>query len=207
MVCEVLKDEDCGNMNRRFPVICRFFSGFILGALELTIFFAIWADFYSQKKGCAVKLEGAGPIQGVCQSLEGLFEALPEVIMQSVFYMRANDDPYLKQRASGMFILVAISIIVSLLSITSKYVWVDEYMVKDNSKTFIVDEDHKDHEWVDRVICCQSYAFNVSYGYIIRFIWRLSAVSARFVIFALIWVVLGGGCMCFYSYVVKINLL
>ena len=185
------------NMNNGFALVCGFFIGFILGALELAIFFAIWFDFIDKKKGRQDKPKGALEIQRSCESLEGLLEALPEVIMQSVFYMRAYNDPYLKQRESDIFILVGISIIASLLSITSKYVWIDEFMVKENSKTFIVDEDHMDHERVGRVICCKLYACNVSYGYIIRFIWRLSAVSARFVIFALIWVVLGGRCMCF----------
>merc|ERR1712228_161653 len=34
--------------------------------------------------------------------------------------------------------------------------------------------------------------YRLSYGYLIRFIWRLSAILSRFIIFALIWVVLGG---------------
>ena len=67
-------------------------------------------------------------------------------------------------------------------------------MIKDNTRTLIVkDEDlvePEDHECIKKVGCYGTY--NISYGFIIRMIWRLSAVSARFVIFALIWVVLGG---------------
>ena len=38
---------------------------------------------------------GAGPAQKVFQSSEGVLEALPEVIMQSVFYMRAANHEHL----------------------------------------------------------------------------------------------------------------
>ena len=174
-------------------MICGFFTGFLLGALELTVFCAIYLDF-EIKKSESRENEGAGEMQKGCQSSEGVLEALPEVIMQSVFYMRAYNDPYLKQRASSIFLLVAFSIFASLLSITSKYVWVDEYMVKENTKSLIVKEEDliepEDHECIGRVFCWGTY--NISYGYIIRMVWRLAAVSARFVIFALIWVVLGG---------------
>eukprot|EP01084_Bolivina_argentea_P231814 390825_1 len=166
--------------------------GAILGGLELMVFIAIWVDFEERSENENAK--GAGPIQKACQSSEGVLESLPEVIMQSVFYMRAKNDPVLNARASSIFYLVAFSIIASLLSITSKYVWLDEFMVKDNTKSLIVkDEDlaeSEDHECIRKVICGGKY--NVSYGYIIRMLWRLAAVSARFVIFALIWVVLGG---------------
>ena len=54
-----------------------------MGALELTVFFAIWMDHVEGDQD-----EGAGLGQKQCQSAEGVLEALPEVIMQSVFYMR-----------------------------------------------------------------------------------------------------------------------
>ena len=64
-------------------MFCVFFAGFIVGALELAVFVAIWVDHDKNEHD-----EGAGSRQKVCQSSEGVLEALPEVIMQSVFYMR-----------------------------------------------------------------------------------------------------------------------
>ena len=60
-----------------------YFAGFTVGALELTVFVAIWMDHDEGNQ-----VEGAGVMQKVCQLSEGVLEALPEVIMQSVFYMR-----------------------------------------------------------------------------------------------------------------------
>ena len=69
--------------NECFAILVGFFAGFIIGALELTIFGAIWMDHDDGNQD-----EGAGNLQKGCQSSEGVLEALPEVIMQSVFYMR-----------------------------------------------------------------------------------------------------------------------
>ena len=79
------------NMHWFIAGICGFFTGFLMGALELTIFAAIWADFEIKKENSSWDDEqkGAGELQKGCQSSEGVLEALPEVIMQSVFYMRS----------------------------------------------------------------------------------------------------------------------
>ena len=50
------------------------------------VFVAIWVDF--RDRAWDDKNPGAGELQKGCQSSEGVLEALPEVIMQSVFYMR-----------------------------------------------------------------------------------------------------------------------
>eukprot|EP01084_Bolivina_argentea_P231815 390835_1 len=174
--------------NLCMALITGFFVGFLTGLMEFTVFAAILGDHYEKGVGRGDE-NGPGEIQKACQSSEGVLEALPEVIMQSVFYMRAYNDPYLRTRASGIYILVAISIFASLLSISSKYIWVDEYMVDDQSKSCFVKNRYNMDKFVSKI----SYrGYHISYGYIIRVIWRLSAVGARFVIFALIWVVLGG---------------
>eukprot|EP01084_Bolivina_argentea_P186340 321225_1 len=193
--------------------------GFVFGALELLIFAGIYIDFQEKKDNSDAK-PGAGVGQKICQSTEGILESLPEVIMQSVFVMRAVNDETLKKASGDIFILVLFSIFASLLSITSKYVWIDEVMVKVEAKELMIKKresevsdikalelpkktqtaqtvnkdkgakDTKQMKLVGTCICVPSH--NVSYGYIIRVVWRLAAVTARFVIFALIWVVLGG---------------
>eukprot|EP01083_Nonionella_stella_P048656 129952_1 len=171
-----------------------FACGFVFGALELMIFLGIYYDF-QQKKGDSDAKRGAGMGQKVCQSTEGILESLPEVIMQSVFIMRSRNDAILREVAGSIGVLVFFSIAASLLSITSKYIWIDEVAVIESATGLMPKKD----DWGDdpepelllgKCLCSNSYY--ISYGYVIRMIWRLSAVSARFVIFALIWVVLGG---------------
>jgi len=192
LATDTIKDKDIWYSHWCLALIGGFFVGFIPGALELLVFFAIWSDSQVEEENDG----GPGGAQKMVQSSEGVLESLPEVIMQSVFYMRAYNDPYLRSRASGIYILVGVSIFASLLSIASKYVWVDEWMVDDPSKSCFINNDayescRKSHEdkFVSKIAC---YEYHISFGYIIRVIWRLSAVGARFVIFALIWVVLGG---------------
>ena len=59
-------------------------SGGTMGALELMVFVAIYEDSSSRDENN----RGAGDGQKAMQTSEGVLEALPEVIMQSVFYMR-----------------------------------------------------------------------------------------------------------------------
>eukprot|EP01084_Bolivina_argentea_P172221 298338_1 len=168
--------------------------GAVIGALELMVFVGIFIDFHKKRKGSQQK--GAGKYQKACQSTEGVLESLPEVIMQSVFVMRAINDKTLDKAAGAIFILVIFSIFASLLSITSKYVWVDEYMVYQYAASITLsDDDIEDLEEDEKhfIRKCKCYPkYYVSWGYIIRVMWRLAAVISRFVIFALIWVALGG---------------
>eukprot|EP01083_Nonionella_stella_P102688 292298_1 len=168
--------------------------GFVFGALELMIFLGIYVDFTAKKDSNNPK-KGAGNGQKVCQSTEGILESLPEVIMQSVFIMRALNDDTLKKAETNIKGLIFVSIIASLLSITSKYIWIDEIAVRDSAKNIFpkkedFGEKPEPEELLGQWSCLGSHY--ISYGYIIRMVWRLSAVTARFVIFAMIWVVLGG---------------
>eukprot|EP01084_Bolivina_argentea_P172222 298342_1 len=169
--------------------------GAVIGALELMVFVGIFIDFHKKQNGSEEK-KGAGKYQKACQSTEGVLESLPEVIMQSVFVMRAINDETLDKAAGAIFILVIFSIFASLLSITSKYVWVDEYMVYQYAASITLsDDDIEDLEEDEKhfIRKCKCYPkYYVSLGYIIRVVWRLAAVISRFVIFALIWVALGG---------------
>ncbi len=106
--------------------------------------------------------------------------------MQSVFYMRAINDERLNAAAGDIVYLVAFSIAASMLSITSKYVWVDEYMVKESTKALVIKKDDPENDGILMGGCCCVRGYNISYGYIIRVMWRLAAVIARFVIIALV---------------------
>eukprot|EP01084_Bolivina_argentea_P022179 41226_1 len=78
-------DADHGCCGRFLGMI----GGFLSGLLELNIFFAIYFDKTDSDQS---KTEGSGIRQKVSQLMEGVLESLPEVIMQSVFVMRAVND-------------------------------------------------------------------------------------------------------------------
>merc|ERR1711971_662137 len=44
-------------------------------------------------------------------------------------------------------------------------------------------------------------SYHLSYGYLIRFVWRLAAVMSRIIIFSLTWVVMGGEFLLYVFYV------
>eukprot|EP01083_Nonionella_stella_P075744 206014_1 len=221
--------------------------GFFLGLLELNIFVCIHAD-YKESIFFEKPYDRAGTAQKISQLMEGVLESLPEVVMQSVFLMRALNDPKLKEVAGDIEGLVIFSIIASVMSITNKYVWIDEFMVWHNAKSIYMTEKTKDdalkcfnnraHVMIEAKVTplkpcstcdvvledetilecadnCYSYmcfqcrdsiashrdefiiplcrkSAYLSYGYIVRVAWRFCAVLSRFVIFSLIWVVLGG---------------
>lgn len=82
--------------------------------------------------------KSAGPFQKMSQFFETIFESFPEVIMQSVFVMRSINDPILNDSNDDIAILIFISIFASILSITTKYIWIDEMMVISNCTHLIV---------------------------------------------------------------------
>ena len=59
-----------------------------------------------------------------------MLESLPEVILQTVFVIRSVNDETLSDaeqaNGSNVLILIIISIIASIISITNKYVWIDD---------------------------------------------------------------------------------
>eukprot|EP01084_Bolivina_argentea_P314164 544141_1 len=168
--------------------------GLICGFLEVMVFVGMFIDL-TVKNENGEEVIGAAEAQYACQSAESILESLPEVILQSVFYMRAYNDPVLREAAGKIVVLVIISIMAAIISIASKYIWIDEYMVKTEAQYLIVtnidtsNTDINNIAFVGNCFCLPKY---ISYAYIIRVIWRLMAVTARVVIFALIWVVIGG---------------
>ena len=337
-----IKSNDNKNYSRGIKImikICLTLIGFIGGTLELLVFYAIILDqkdnfsltnknntnntsnnnnsnnnSQHQQNIQDVGVYGAGLGQKVFQLAEGVGESLPEVILQSVFLIRSNNDKYLLsiENESGIRELIILSILASILSIANKYVWIDElslitpcqsFLVKQataksaaiinilprleelkllkdsydsgmfalalgqviidgeitnvnqlnlpnlNSKQLLSDkkiikaikvdivyrthdndtkkqdcrdtkkaieqmvsdknkysdliqhvidvinsDENENYPWLHKIICncCTKSNYYVSIGYIIRLIWRFAAVTSRFVLFSLIWVVLGG---------------
>eukprot|EP01083_Nonionella_stella_P205875 749310_1 len=111
--------------------------------------------------------------QKTIQLTEAILEALPQVVLQSVFIIRSQNDSYLSTQSSS---LVALSLLASLGSVANKYLFVDY-----DSVVWVA----KEGEWSKK----SPY---VNPWYLLRVIWRFSFVTTRFAILSLLWSVLGG---------------
>eukprot|EP01084_Bolivina_argentea_P019311 35920_1 len=112
------------------------------------------------------------------QLFEAVSESMPQIVLQSVFIIRSANDQALLDGGSNIS-LVLFSVLASLFSISNKFVWVD-----------------KNEESVcDRALSLkprQSFPDCIHYWYVIRALWRLFHIFAKFAVFTLIWTVLGG---------------
>ena len=120
------------------------------------------------------------PRQKVTQLTEAVFESLPQIVLQSIFIIKASNDPYLQ--SNNTLYLVTISLISSLFSIANKYTWLDGEAVVDAAKEV---EFH-----------CECPCINI--WYVIRIIWRFSLIALRFCVLCLTWAVMGGIVMSIY---------
>jgi len=114
------------------------------------------------------------------QLVEALFESMPQVVLQSVFLLRytaveTNDEIGIT--------LIVVSIVASILSIANKYAWFDQQAVVFDAKEF---------NGGRRGECY------VSWRFLLRTVWRWSDLCTRFVIFLLLWVIIGGIYMLVY---------
>eukprot|EP01084_Bolivina_argentea_P003818 7206_1 len=112
--------------------------------------------------------------QKFVQLVESIFESLPQVVLQSVFIIRAQNDTLLKENSS--IILVGLSLGASLFSISNKFTWVDYDSVK---------EEAQEAEFKRSYPCINKW-------YVLRIVWRYSFVAVHFAVFSLIWSVMGG---------------
>ena len=105
-------------------------------------------------------VQQAGPLQKAMQLGEAVLESLPEVIMQSVFMIRSLNDEYLTEIESDIFWLIIISIIASILSITNKYVWIDEYMVIPDCRSLVVSRQGVIGPYIGKILPKQEELFD-----------------------------------------------
>ena len=103
---------------------------------------------------------------------------MPQVVLQSVFLLRYTAS------AEGIedtfsLTLITVSITASILSIANKYAWFDEQAVVVDAK-----ELNGGRKAADGFYC--------SWRFLLRLVWRWSDLAVRFVIFCLLWVIIGG---------------
>eukprot|EP01083_Nonionella_stella_P256597 879265_1 len=135
--------------------------------LSLFDLYIIKAIYKSMKK----KDTEAGPRQKLLQLLESISESLPQMVLQSVFLIKTQTTD---SSSAG---IVALSLAASLLSVTNKYVWFDADSVMQFARSL---------QFKKKFGSC------VSYAYVIRIIWRFSLISVRFIMFSMMWCVIGG---------------
>eukprot|EP01084_Bolivina_argentea_P271490 461993_1 len=142
----------------------------------LNIFLALVDMYIIQAIYKAIKgeQEKPSPKQKVIQLCEAMAESLPQVVLQSVFIMRGYNDPVL--RNDNTIYLVGFSLLASMLSITNKFIWLDEEcVVEDAQQPQLSKKQPFINKW-----------------YLLRSIWRFSLLLTRFAAVTSLWVVLGG---------------
>ena len=110
--------------------------------------------------------------------LESGFESLPQIILQSVFIIRSYNDERLR---TDSIWLLGLSIIASLVSISDKFVTADE-----TAQDFYAESPKFDA--VSKGLCFNKETL----WYSVRVLWRTCHIANGFVVYVLIWTVLGG---------------
>mmetsp|Transcript_72226 Transcript_72226/g.115139 ORF Transcript_72226/g.115139 Transcript_72226/m.115139 type:complete len:1381 (+) Transcript_72226:122-4264(+) len=117
------------------------------------------------------------------QLVEALFESMPQVVLQTVFLLRYTASVSAVDDTISIGLIV-VSIAASILSIANKYAWFDQQAVVTIAKEF---NGGKRGE------------FYCSWRFIVRSVWRWCDLCCRFVIFSLLWVIIGGAYILVYA--------
>ena len=126
------------------------------------------------------------------QLYEGIFESMPQVLLQSIFLLRSYNTS-LSQDSN--LILIITSLIASILSISTKIISFDTNNL--GSEGVLA----KDHGCKIKLVCIDNdCSFNgCNNWYFIRIFWRIFNILNRFIVLSLIWTVLGGIIFAIYS--------
>eukprot|EP00485_Elphidium_margaritaceum_P011826 CAMPEP_0202699404 /NCGR_PEP_ID=MMETSP1385-20130828/12623_1 /ASSEMBLY_ACC=CAM_ASM_000861 /TAXON_ID=933848 /ORGANISM="Elphidium margaritaceum" /LENGTH=760 /DNA_ID=CAMNT_0049356339 /DNA_START=146 /DNA_END=2428 /DNA_ORIENTATION=- len=129
----------------------------------------------------AIKQDAEEPTakQRMIQLMESIFESLPQIVLQSVFIVRSQNDPVLSTESSW---LIGLSLLGSLWSISSKYIYADKYGVIEAAE---------EAKFSLKKPCINGL-------YMLRVVWRFSLVAVRFLVCSLVWTALGGVIMCLF---------
>merc|ERR1712228_153801 len=92
-----------------------FFDGF-LGLIDVYVIKAVYIAIDEDE-------EEATPRQKMIQLGEAIVESLPQIVLQSVYIIRGQNDETIQ--ANSTLYLVGLSLLASLFSITNKFIWVD----------------------------------------------------------------------------------
>merc|ERR1712228_658441 len=127
-------------------------------------------------------------VQAKMQFVESAVEAMPQVILQSAFIIRSNNDSDLRDDNS---LLLFFSLIASVISVANKYRWFDDGFF-DNGMQALKTE-YIGFQFELKFPGC------INWWYLVAAIWRYSHIITRFTVFSLIWGVCGGWWMAIYT--------
>jgi len=113
---------------------------------------------------------GPGEAQSRMLLVQCVFETVPGLVLQSVFFCKSFNDEYLRDNSNAELILL--SIVISLLSVAARFV------------TLL------DKQWVQTK--ARGGCFRCRAWYYLRSVYRLCSILACFIVFVLMWVVVGG---------------
>lgn len=99
-----------------------------------------------------------------------VFSTVPGLVLQSVFFCKSFNDVFLRDNSNGELILF--SILISLLSVAARFV------------TLL------DKQWVRSK--ARGGCFRCRAWYYLRSLFRLCSILSTFIVFVLMWVVVGG---------------
>ena len=123
--------------------------------------------------------------QFLIQLFEGIFESMPQVLLQSIFLLRSYNTPL--SQDSNILLIVA-SLIASILSISTKMISQDGNLLSRDGILIA-----KNNGCKIKLICIDNKcSCNGNNLYFIRVFWRIFTILNRFIILSLIWTVLGG---------------
>eukprot|EP01083_Nonionella_stella_P017473 48906_1 len=138
-------------------------------------------------------------LQKITSWVEAIFESVPQLIIQTVFIVRAQNDPILYKK-SDAFYLIVLSIFSSILNISNKYVSsIDEMNVIVSAKSSHFNAKNLCGTYTNEKLNVD--IFNIcgaSLWFIVRVVWRVSVVALNFLIFALLWAINGGSVLFYY---------
>eukprot|EP01084_Bolivina_argentea_P193809 332475_1 len=126
-------------------------------------------------------------LQKFLQIGESVAESMPQIILQSVFIIRAANDETLSKETN--LILMLASITASLFSISSKFVVFDRDIVCGVAESLSPK---------------LKFPNCIQYWYIVRILWRICGVMSYFSVYVLMWAVLGGAWLTAWIFVMCI---
>ena len=124
--------------------------------------------------------------QTAARLIEGIFESMPQILLQSIFLLRSYNTPLSEDSNS---VLIVTSLIASVLSISTKIISWDVNDLRGESESKAKSDGCK-----VKLICIDNECSfkGCNHWYFIRVFWRIFNILNRFIILSLIWTVLGG---------------
>ena len=125
-----------------------------------------------------------GGLQMITMFMESIGESLPQIMLQSVFIIRSYNDPDLQ--GTEIWLLL-VSVFASLLSITDKFLKLEDEF-QDEQSLYSERAAAPKFTSFSKGLCLNADTM----WYTLRVLWRLFHTTSGLVVYTLIWTVMGG---------------